>query len=277
MTATIGGFDGMHIAHQELLKKAEFMIVIEKGSNLTPGLDRCEYTTLEFVFFDLNNIKYLSPYEFIKILKSLKVSKIVIGDDFRFGKERKGDINLLKKHFKVEVIKEIKIDGIGVHSHIIRDFIRSGNIKKANIFLGHTYKIKGIQIKGQGLGSKELVPTINIELIKNYLIPKKGVYITKTNNLPSITFIGNRSTDGKFSIETHILSSEFQVPSSKLKMLRMKSNSKLQVPGSQLIKIEFLEFLRENKKFDSLSKLKKQIKEDIKVASNILKQCYTDY
>jgi len=73
-------------------------------------------------------------------------------------------------------------------------------------------------IIGQGLGSKELVPTINIQLLKSYLIPKKGVYITKTNNLPSITFIGNRSTDGKFSIETHILSSEFQVPSDSIEM-----------------------------------------------------------
>ena len=245
MTATIGGFDGMHLGHRALIKKADILVVIEKGSNLTPGDDRCEYTTLPCKFFNLNDIKDLTPIEFIGILKKLNISEIVVGKDFRFGKNRSGDLSLLKKHFEVESIDEVKIDGIGVHSRIIREFIKNGNIKKANKFLGHTYKIKGTQIKGQGLGGKKLVPTVNIKLVKNYLIPKAGVYITLTNGKPSLTFIGTRSTDNNFSIETHILSSEFQVPS------------------SELIIIEFLEFLRENRKFNNLNELKKQIYNDI--------------
>jgi len=253
MTATIGGFDGMHLGHQALIKKADMIVVIEKGSNLTPGDDRCEYTTLPCKFYNLKDIKNLTPLEFIKILKNLKISKIVVGKDFRFGKNRSGDLCLLKKHFEVESIDEVKIDGIGVHSRIIREFIKSGKIKKANKFLGHTYKIKGKQIKGQGLGGKELVPTINIIPIKNYLIPKAGVYITLTNGKPSLTFIGTRSTDNNFSIETHILSSEFQVPSSKL------------------IQVKFLEFLRENRKFENLNDLKDQITKDIICAESFYK------
>ncbi len=250
MIITIGGFDGMHIAHQELIKRAEFIIVIEKNSNLTPGLDRCEYTTLPCKFLNLKEIKHLSANEFIDILKKLNTTQIVIGEDFKFGKDRKGDISLLKKHFKVEVIKEIKIDNIGVHSRIIREFIKKGNIKKATKFLGHTYKIKGLKIKGQGLGSKKLVPTINIELLKNYSLPKAGVYITKTNSHPSLTFIGKRSTDNNFSIETHILDS---------------------FKEDELIKIEFLDFLRENKQFKNLKELKSRINTDITYAKNYFK------
>ncbi|GAB6073648.1 bifunctional riboflavin kinase/FAD synthetase [Nautilia lithotrophica] len=250
MRAAIGGFDGMHLGHQALIKRADMIVVIEKGSNLTPGTDRCDYTTLPCKFFDLNDIKNLGPIEFIGILKKLNITKIIVGKDFRFGKNRSGDLNLLKKHFEVEAIEEVKIDGIGVHSRIIREFIKNGEITKANRFLGHTYKIKGKRIKGQGLGGKELVPTINITLLKSYLIPKQGVYITLTNKFPSLTFIGKRSTDGNFSIETHIL------------------NEKWKNENEELINIEFLKYLRENRKFDNLKALKKQINKDINLAKN---------
>jgi len=245
--AAIGGFDGMHIAHQELIKRANFLVIIEKGSSITPGFDRCLYTNLGCEFFFLEEIKDLSPIEFINILKKMNIKKIVIGEDFKFGKNRKGDINLLKKYFEVEVISEIKIDRIGVHSHIIRKFIKS-DIKKANKFLGRNYLIRGTQIKGQGIGSKKLVPTINIKTFKPYVIPKEGVYITKTNNFPSITFIGIRSTDNNFSIETHIL------------------NEKWKIKNEKWISIEFIEFLRENRKFNSLEELKKTIQKDIQTA-----------
>ncbi|GAX87563.1 riboflavin kinase/FMN adenylyltransferase [Lebetimonas natsushimae] len=244
-TAAIGGFDGMHTAHQELLKRADIFIIIEKGSSITPGFDRCYYTNLGCEYFLLENIKNLTPVEFIEILKKMNVKKLVLGEDFRFGKNRSGDINILKNFFEVEIIKEIKIDGIGVHSHIIRKFIKE-DIKKANRFLGRNYKIKGTQIKGQGLGNKKLVPTINIELFKPYIIPKEGVYITKTNNLLSLTFIGIRSTDNNFSIETHII-----------------DNEKWIMNNGKLMEIEFIDFLRENKKFNTLIELKHQIKKDI--------------
>jgi len=250
MKTTIGGFDGMHKAHMELIKRSDNYIVIEKNSTLTPFFDRIEYSSKLLNIFQLNEIKHLKKNEFIEILKSLEIKEITVGYDFRFGKNRSGSIDDLKKAFKVNVINEIKINGIGVHSHLIRTLISNNEIKKANKFLGHTYKIKGIQIKGQGIGSKELLPTININLLHNYTLPK-GVFITKTNNIPSITFIGTRSTDNSFSIETHLL-------------IYKKFNG--------LIKIEFLEFLRNNKKFDDLNELKKQIIYDKKTAEEYFKK-----
>jgi len=249
MRAAIGGFDGMHIGHQAIISRSDIVVVIEKGSNLTPGKDRCEYTDLPCVFFDLKEIKDLSPSSFISLLKDMNITKTVIGEDFRFGKNRSGDAELLKKHFEVETVPEVKINGIGVHSRVIREYIKNGKIKQANTFLGHTYKIKGRQIKGQGLGSKELVPTINLQLIKSYIIPKSGVYITKTASLPSVTFVGVRSSDNVFSIETHILTNGFEIQ-------------------EEIINVEFLVYLRENKKFNDLKELKKQIKEDLKKASD---------
>jgi riboflavin kinase/FMN adenylyltransferase len=245
LSATIGGFDGVHIAHQELIKRADLVIIIEKGSSITPGFDRIEYINKPFEFLLLEKIKNLSANEFIKYLKNLNIEKIIIGDDFKFGKNRSGNIELLKNFFEVEVIKEIKLNSQGVHSKKIREFIKAGKIQKANNFLGHTFKIKGTQIRGQGLGSKELFPTININLLKPYILPKPAVYLTLTNNSPSLTFIGIRSTDNNFSIETHILT---------------KWQEK------EIIEIEFIDFLRENRKFDNLKELKQQIQSDINTA-----------
>ncbi|WP_456488629.1 bifunctional riboflavin kinase/FAD synthetase [Caminibacter pacificus] len=253
----IGGFDGVHIAHKELINRADKVVIIEKGSSLTPGFDRLEYINKPFDFLFLDDIKHLSPYEFIEYLKKLNAKEIIVGEDFRFGHNRSGDISLLKEHFKVEVIKEIKIQGTGVHAKTIRELIRKGEISKANDFLGRFYKIKGTKIKGQGLGKKELVATINIELFKPYTQPKPGVYATKTNGFDSVTFLGIRSTDNNFSIETHILD--------------------IEVDFSGLIEIEFVEFLRENRKFESLSALKEAIKQDIQNCKSVLNSRKNSY
>jgi len=245
MKTTIGGFDGMHLAHKELIKRSECYLVIEKNSTLTPFFSRFDYDSKMLDLLRLNDIKNYSKDEFIEKLKSYGIKEIIIGYDFRFAKNRSGNIEDLKRAFKVEVVDEIKIDNIGIHSKIIRKFISNNNIKQAEKFLGHPYKIKGIEIKGQGLGSKELVPTVNIQPLYNYTLPS-GVFITKTNNRPSLTFIGVRSTDGNFSIETHILNGEWRME------------------NGELIEIEFLGFLRENRKFNSLDELKKQIEMDIK-------------
>ena len=252
MKASIGGFDGMHLAHKELLKKSECYLVIEKNSSLTPLFSRLEYSSKMLDLLKLDNIKHLSKEEFIEKLKNYGIKEIIVGYDFRFGKNRRGGVEDLKKVFKVEVVDEIKYQNIPVHSHYIRKLIEKNKIIKANQFLGHNYKIKGIHIKGQGIGSKKLVPTVNIKPLYNYTFPK-GVFITKTNNHPSLTFIGIRSTDENFSIETHFLNGEWRIE------------------NGELIEIEFLEFLRENKKFNNLNELKKQIEMDIRVSKDFFR------
>lgn len=260
----IGGFDGMHLAHQELfnqLGENGGIVSIESGfANLTPKTFRQEYSPYPIYYYVLDNIKHLEGTEFIKLLKEEfpNLKKIVVGFDFCFGKNRKNCIPELKKLFNgdVLVIDEYKVDNTPVHSRYIREFLKDGNIKQANKFLGKEYKIFGNQVKGQGLGSKSFVPTINLN-IEEFLLPNEGVYATKTilneKEYPSVTFTGHRvTTDGSYAVETHILDNE------------IKNNFRT-------VQVKFIDKIRDNKKFDSFDELKEQIFQDIKLAKELLK------
>ncbi len=266
---TIGGFDGMHLAHQKLfsaLGENGAIIVIDTGyASLTPNLYRQEHSKYPIFYYKLENIKHLKGDEFIKLLQKefSSLNKIVVGFDFCFGKNRKYNITNLKEIFKnqVDVIGEISINNIAVHSRVIREYITNGKIELANELLGRKYSINGAQIKGQGLGSKSFVPTINLS-VNNFTLPNEGVYITKTliNNLEheSVTFLGNRvTTDGSYAIETHIL------------------NKNITNAQDEII-IKFYSKIRTNKKFDSFEELKKEINKDISQASEYFKIANND-
>jgi len=257
----IGGFDGMHMAHQTLfsnLTKNGAIVVIETGyANLTPKTAREEFSSFPVYYYDLQSIKHFDAQTFIALLKEEfpHIRKIVVGFDFCFGENRKYSINDLKSLFsgEVVVINEVSINDIAVHSRVIREFIKEGDINTANTLLGRKYKIKGYQIKGQGLGSKEFVPTINLK-VENYLLPNEGVYATKTllngNSYFSITFLGHRvSTDGSYAVETHILNQTIQ-------------------EHKKDVEIKFFKKIRGNQKFDSFEALKKQIELDILLVQN---------
>ncbi len=261
----IGGFDGMHIGHQHLFKalgSEGSIVVIETGyANLTPGCEREHYTTYPIHYFELEDIRHLDGRGFVKLLKERfhKLQKIVVGYDFHFGKNRKYSHEDLKRLFDGEVIvvDEVCYNGDSVHSHKIRAKLAIGDIKGANAFLGHNYTIKGKRVSGQGLGSKELVATINIEA-KGFLTPKEGVYVTVTkiddeeHAHPSVSFIGHRiTTDGSFAVESHILDAQVQC--------------------EEKASISFIAYIRPNQKFDSLEELKNAIQKDIAVASRELK------
>lgn len=262
----IGGFDGMHLAHQHLFnaldQKNGAIVAIETGyANLTPSKAREEYTHLPIFYFDLQDIKHLDDTGFMKLLYQTfpNLKKIVVGYDFYFGKDRLHNHQTLKQIFKngsVEVIEKISIKDDSVHSHKIRKFIQDGEIKKANQYLAHNYTIEGDIVDGQGIGKKELYATINIETF-NYILPKEGVYATLTqfddeeHFHPSVSFIGHRqSTDGNFAIETHIIEAEIE--------------------ASKRAKISFISFLRENKKFANLENLRNAIKNDINSAKKAI-------
>ncbi|WP_421717238.1 bifunctional riboflavin kinase/FAD synthetase [Arcobacter arenosus] len=257
----IGGFDGMHLAHQELFKQLGDnggIVSIESDyANLTPKTFRQEYSSYPIYYYVLENIKHLSGEDFIRLIKEEfpKLEKIVVGFDFCFGKNRKNCTEELKKLFngEVVVVQEFTLDGTPVHSRFIREFLNDGLIKKANMFLGKEYKVFGKQIKGQGLGSKKFVPTINLK-VDEFLLPKEGVYITKTiineEEYNSITFLGHRqTTDGSYAVETHILDKDIKNRFS-------------------MVQIKFIERIRDNKKFDSFEDLKNQIITDISSAKS---------
>ena len=261
----IGGFDGMHIGHQELFKmldKDGTIVVIETGyANLTPKRRRENFTDRPIVYLELEDIRHLDGDGFIKLLKVNfpKLQKIVVGYDFHFGKDRKYSFNDLREMFdgEVVVVEEVSHKNDSVHSHKIRAKLQIGDIKGANEFLGHNYTIVGKQIKGQGIGAKELVATINIEA-PEFLMPKEGVYVTlmriddEEHFHPSVSFIGHReTTDGSFAIETHILDG---------KILCEKRAD-----------VRFVAFIRENEKFNSLEELNHAIQKDIAKANKELK------
>ena len=259
----IGGFDGMHSAHQELFKQLDengAILSIESGyATLTPKKYRQEYSKYPIYYYTLSDIKHLAGDKFIELLKKEypKLKKIVVGFDFCFGKNRGYCIEQLKDIFDgvVVVVDEFKIDNISVHSRIIREYISNGDLETANKLLNKPYKIYGTQIKGQGLGSKSFVPTINLK-VEEFLLPQAGVYITKTilNDIEynSITFLGHRlTTDGSYAIETHIFDTDIK-------------------NDDYEIEIKFFKKLRDNKKFETFEALKEQILSDINEAKEYL-------
>lgn len=263
----IGGFDGMHVAHQELFKNLDehgAIVSIESGyANLTPKRYRQEYSIYPIYYYVLDSIKHLEGDLFVKLLNEEfpKLKKIVVGYDFCFGKNRKYCTEKLKELFDgvVVVIDEIKVENIPVHSRVIREYLKDGDIQMANKLLGKEYKIYGQQIIGQGLGAKNFVPTINLK-VKEFLLPKEGVYITKTildnKEYNSITFLGHRvTTDGSYAVETHILDEE------------IKDNN-------YTTQIKFIKKIRDNQKFESFEELKNQILKDINLTKDYFINIY---
>jgi len=257
---TIGSFDGLHLAHQELIGQVDMIVAIERnGGYLTAGYKRSCYTDKPITFFHFSKIRTFTPKEFVSKLQEdfPQLQKIVIGYDFHFGKNKAGNAQLLRELFdgEVVIVDVVKVNGIAVHSRTIKALLREGDITAANTLLGRAYRIDGKVIRGQGIGGKSLVPTINLQ-VEHYQLPKEGVYATKTKIgdtwLPSVSFIGHRkSTDGSFAVETHI-------PDQDLGIIHGR------------IWIECVDFIRENRRFEDLDALKKQIKEDIQTAQRIL-------
>jgi riboflavin kinase/FMN adenylyltransferase len=174
-----------------------------------------------------------------------------VGYDFHFGKDRRYSHQDLKGFFEgvVCVIDQVTIDNDSVHSHKIRAKLQIGDIHGANRFLGHNYCISGAVVSGQGLGKKELVPTINLEC-KGFLLPEEGVYaaFTRINDeehfSPSVVFVGHRiTTDGSYAVESHVLNTE--------------------IDNAVCATICFERFLRKNQKFETLEVLKEAIQTDI--------------
>lgn len=204
----IGGFDGIHRGHLEIIKHAKkltgsrkklgiitfiplpiFVLKRLKTLYLTPKEEKEEILRdlgIDFIYYFKFNKSFsqLNPADFVKLVYSeIAPSIVIVGENFRFGKDRKGTVmmfkELAKDYFSVEIIADIEDEGT-ISSTRIRELLLLGNIKAANHLLGREYSISGRVIKGRGKGTKLGFPTINIRVQEEKFLPLDGIYKVKT-------------------------------------------------------------------------------------------------
>ena len=278
----IGNFDGLHMGHKKVLTQAKQKA---KKNNLQFGL--ITFEPMPVMFFNskiknhrINSIKQkedqlkklgldfiiilkfdklfssLSAEQFIKkiIFSKIKSKYLYVSKNFKFGKKRKGNINTLKKFqdifgFKTIITNPLKNLKKTISSSLIRKSISLGKIKEANKFLNRKWCVIGKVIKGEKRGRKIGFPTCNLKL-SNYTIPKLGVYsvTVETNSFKKsgIANIGYRPT---FNGQNLLL---------EVNIFGINKNL-----YNKEIRVNFINFIRPEKKFKGLEQLKKQIKIDI--------------
>lgn len=276
----IGKFDGIHLGHRKLLellgdrgavliidKAVEQNLISQSPSVQTQGFltslqDRLDHLPNAY-FVEFASVAHMSGEEFVStLLESLpSLETIIVGYDFRFGRDRLCGADDLRHLCEIRqssqgraiqaiIVPKVCYGEIPLHASVIKDFVRHGDIAVANAMLGWHYTITGDVIRGQGIASKELFPTINIRA-QGYVLPASGVYATRVNGKMAVSFFGHRvSTDGVYAIESHIIDSEIT-----------------QVP--ERLTIQMYKKIRENRRFDSLQELKAQIECDIKQVREI--------
>ena len=292
---TIGTFDGVHIGHQMIINK---VVESAKKSNkksvlLTffphPRMVLQKDSTIELLntiqekanLLSKTGLDYLIVHPFSKefsrltaldfvrdiLINKLNTSKLIIGYDHHFGKNREGNLEQLTEYshlfdFTVEEIPAQDIDDVAVSSTKIRRALADKNIKTANKYLGYNYMLNGKVVNGKKLGGKIGFPTANINIEEDYkLIPKTGVYIVKSNINNKVVYgmmnIGFRQTiDGNHqTIEVHFFD----------------YNNDLY---NESLTIELLYFLRDEEKFHSVESLIHQLKEDEKIARTYIQNNY---
>lgn len=278
----LGSFDGIHLGHLKLIEKVvelakcgnlESMIFTFKNHPLSvinkdvaPKLlmtnekkkeifKKSGIDIVNFATFDDDFMK-ICPEDFIKkMVEYYGARGFVVGFNYRFGYKNLGDIDLLMKlstilNFKVCVVKPVKYNKEIVSSSRIRNIIsEDGDIQKAIKMMTRPYILKGKVIKGKQIGTQIGFPTVNLDYDKSFVLPRGGVYYTavRYNNkiYKGITNVGYNPTveNDKLSIETHILNFSSDI-------------------YFQDIELEFINRIRDEKKFDSITELSYQLKKD---------------
>lgn len=289
---TIGSFDGVHKGHQEILKRINeeaeklggesVLLTFEPHPRMILQGENCDLqliTTLEekqklLASFDLNHLVIAEFSEFFSnqsasyyiksfIWQNIHPKVIVIGYDHQFGKNREGNIELMKKYatklgFEIIEISKQEVKHIAVSSTKIRRALSRGEVAKANQLLGHAFTLTGNVVSGEQIGTSIGFPTANLNIENPYkLVPANGVYAIRATNGPrrfaGMLNIGNRPTfNGSVrTIEAHLFN----------------CNENLY---GQYLTLEFVKFIRGEKKFESKETLAAQILSDQKKIEKLL-------
>ena len=279
---TIGNFDGVHKGHQALINKTKEVSTKNNLESLIFTFNKLpkeifspdtvqrlydnkikesilsSYKIDTLLSIDFNEIKDYSADIFCEeiLIKKLNTKYLIIGENFKFGKDRSGDIDRLRKYdnksaFELMVPELKTYDGVKISSSRIRNLLNQGNIIGARECLGRDYMLSGTVVSGEKLGRKLGYPTANIKLEYNY--PLDGVYLTRTvieeKNYVGLASLGNKPTfNGSEKIlEVFILDFDEDI-------------------YSQNIEVYFLEEIRKQIKFSNEDELIKQMNEDHKYA-----------
>lgn len=303
---TIGKFDGVHLGHQQLLQKITayakrhkipsmvmifepspndfFTSPMEQKSRLSPLREKYFYmdrAQIDYVFILPFNtsLSHLSATEFIEtiLIGSLKIGRLWVGDDFRFGFQRQGDYTLLRQYakrgfFALSTIEPYFVDQLRVSSSTIRQMIRNKQFQQAQRLLGHAFSISGYVVKGKQLGQTIGYPTANLGIgVKHqatlsllefgvYLVrvhvsgcKEEGEVVGSYNGIANFGIKPTVAAKSKLSFETHCFGLSASI-------------------YGQFLRVEILQFIRAEKKFVSIQALTRQIEEDVQSVSKVLSE-----
>lgn len=285
---SIGSFDGLHIAHNQIIEK---VIEISNNKNYNSiiftfeeppknyfakqktkilnlkkeKISLIESKGIDYVYLQKFDLEFANQTaeDFISniLIKKLNLKTIIIGDDHRLGKDRSGDFENLSKlgqklDFEIIQIPSVYVDGIRVSSTNIRKSLEKGDIETANKLLGYEYFLRGKVISGKQIGRKIGFPTANLLVNDEKLLPNIGVYAVKAEVLgkmyPAMCNIGYRPSineSNELTIEVHIINFSDYI-------------------YNQEIKLEFYAKIRNEMKFDGVDSLIEQLKLDKIYTSN---------
>ena len=290
---TLGTFDGIHKGHRKIISnlKSEaktnnlrsiILTFFPHPRNIVSSEIIKSISTIDEkikIFSDLGideliiqkfdkSFASMDAKEFIELLvDNLKIKKIIVGYNHRFGKNRSADINVLKDFslkydFEVLEIKAFEVENIKISSTKIRDAIQQGNIKLCNNYLGYNFNINGDVVKGKSIGKSLGFPTANIKIVEEYkIMPKNGVYLVRCffekEKLYGMMNIGFNPTFGSNdkTLEVNIFDFDKDL-------------------YGETIRIEFLNFIREEIKFENVELLQNQL---IKDRENCIKHLNSTY